>query len=109
MYYTKRNQRCISKEDMPHAQKTWQKSAKKRKKRCIPKEGMPHVHKTCQKKEEKKKKQYSPCLRKKIYKERDRSYKGVHPLSTKNIPHTCTSWSDCMTHFCLDLVFDLTI
>ena len=58
---------------------------------------------------EKKEKKYSPCPRKKIYKERDRSYKGVHPLSTKNIPHTCTSWSDCKTRFCLDLVFDLTI
>ena len=43
------------------------------------------------------------------YKKRDRSCKGVHPLSTKNIPHTCTSWSDCMTRFYLDLVFDLTI
>ena len=62
---------------------------KKREKRCIPKEGMPHVHKTCQKKK-KKKNIYSPCPRKK-YKERDRSSNGVHPLSTKNIPHTCTS------------------
>jgi len=30
-------------------------------------------------------------VQEKKYKERDRSYKGVHPLSTKNIPHTCTS------------------
>ena len=78
---------------------------KKREKRCIHKEGMPHVHKTCRKKE--KKKIYSLCPKK--YKERDRSCKGVHPLSTKNIPHTCTTWSDCMTHSCLDLVIDLTI
>ena len=40
---------------------------------------------------------------------RERSYKGVHPLSTKNIPHTCTYLSDCMTHFYLDLVFDNNI
>ena len=33
---------------------------------------------------------YSPCPRKK-YKERDRSSNGVHPLSNKNISHTCTS------------------
>ena len=58
----------------------------RKEKRCIPKEGVPHVHKTSQKKRREEKKQYSPCLRKKIYKERDRSYKGVHPLSSKNIP-----------------------
>ena len=40
--------------------------------------------------------------------ERDRSSNEVQ-LSTKNIPHTCTSWSGCMTRFYLDLAFDLTI
>jgi len=63
-------------------------------KRCIPKEGMPHAHKACQKKGEKKRKEKdSPYPKKKKKKqEGDDSYKGVHPLSTKNIlPHTCTS------------------
>ena len=104
MGYTKRNKRCIPKECVPRAQKAWQW---KKEKRCIPKEGMPHVHKTCRKKERRKKYIYNPCPRKK-YKERDRSSNGVHPLSTENIPHTCTSWSGCMTRFYLDLVFDLT-
>ena len=67
---------------------------------------MPHAHKACQKKE--KEIEYIARVQEK-YKERDRSCKGVHPLSTKNITHTCTSWSDCMTRFYLDLVFDLTI
>ena len=61
---------------------------KKREKRCIPKEGMPHVHKTCQKKREEK--IYIAHVQEKKYKERDRSSNGVHPLSTKNISHTCT-------------------
>ena len=52
-----------------------------------------------------KKKKNSPHPRK--IKKRDGSCKGVHPPSAKKKPHTCTSWSDCMTHFCLDLVFDL--
>ena len=68
----------------------------KKEKTCIPKEGMPHVHKTCQKKKWKKKKEekiyiYIAHVQEKIYKERDRSSNGVHLLSTKNIPHTCTS------------------
>ena len=44
---------------------------KKREKRCIPKEGMPHVHKTYQKEEEEEEEYiYSPCLRKKIQREK---------------------------------------
>ena len=76
-----------------------------KKERCIPKEDMPHAHKACQ-----KKKKDSPHPWK--IKKRDGSCKGVHPSSTKKkqiFPHTCTSWSDCTTHFCLDLVIDLTI
>ena len=58
--------------------------SKKREKRCIPKEGMPHVHKTCRKKIKEKKKIsiYSPCLRKKIYKEREID----HPMEFTHYP-----------------------
>jgi len=41
------------------------------------------------KKKKKRKEEDSPHPWKKM--KRDRSYKGVHPLSTKNISHTCTS------------------
>jgi hypothetical protein len=30
-------------------------------------------------------------------------------LGLENIPHTCTSWSKCMTRISLDPVFNLTI
>ena len=39
----------------------------------------------------KRKKIYIAHVQEKKYKERDRSSNGVHPLSTKNISHTCTS------------------
>ena len=78
-----------------HMPKRHVKKKEKKEKRCIPKEGMPHVHKTCRKKEEKKKN--IAHAQEKNTKKRDGSYEGVHPLCTKNIPHTCTSWSDCMT------------
>jgi hypothetical protein len=39
----------------------------------------------------KRRKKYIAHVQEKKYKERDRSSNGVHPLSTKNISHTCTS------------------
>ena len=74
-----------------HMPKRHDKEKKESEKRFIPKEGMPHVHKTCQKKSEEKKNIYIAHVQEKKYKERDRSSNGVHPLSTKNISHTCTS------------------
>ena len=42
-------------------------------------------------KKKEKEKIYIAHVQEKKYKERDRSSNEVHPLSTKNIPHTCTS------------------
>ena len=105
MGYTKRNKRCIPKEGMPHAQKAWQWKKKREKMHTQ------RRYATCPQDMSKKREEiyiYIAHVQEKIYKERDRSSNGVHLLSTKNIPHTCTSWSGCMTRFCLDLVFDLT-
>ena len=67
------------------------KECQEKRKDAYPKKGMPHVHKTCRKKR-REEKNIAHVQEQKIYtKERDRSYKGIHPLSTKNIPHTCTS------------------
>ena len=98
------------------------KERRRRNKRCIPKEGMSHAQKACQKKKKNNKDAYPkkvchmPTWHSKKREEKDSphptkikkregSCKGVHP--PKKIPHICTSWSDCMTSFCLDLVFDL--
>ena len=52
--------------------------------------GMPHTHKACQKTQRERDNPYPKKKKKK--QERDDSYKGVHPPSTKDIfTHTCTS------------------
>jgi hypothetical protein len=63
----------------------------RKEKRCIPKKR----YATCPQdmsKKRREEKNIAHVQEQKIYtKERDRSYKGAHPLSSKNIPHTCTS------------------
>ena len=61
---------------------------KRERKDAYPKEGMPH---DMSKKKRKKYNIYIAHVQENKYKERDRSSNGVHPLSTKNIPHICTS------------------
>ena len=64
------------------------KECQEKRKDAYPKQVCHMSTRHIEKKEEKKKN--IAHVQEKKYKERDRSSNGVHPLSTKNIPHTCT-------------------
>jgi hypothetical protein len=74
------------------------------KKKSICSKSIEKIYKFAQIKEHRKNEALPPSK----IKSRGESQPRVHRKTNKNIPHTCTSRSSCMTSFFLDLVFGST-